>query len=118
MPGEWLLKIRKNSQAPNNLRVLIAVVIPVAIILFSAGLFVHKFNAEIDFTYKEQQGIHEVNSIYGFLYVTQEIRGLRQMQIGGNRNQGDKIKARQQRLEAMLHASSSESHAYWLNVKL
>jgi len=110
--------MEKTKYEPHKLRFVVAIIIPVSMVLLSVGLFVKKFNHEIEFTQKELAGVHEVQSYYQHLNLAQEIRALRQLQIGGFPGLEQRIEKLQKRLENTLRISEQEPHANWHNVRL
>ena len=109
--------MNSKSQAPDKFRFVVAILIPVIIVLFSVGILVQKFNHDIEFTHKEMEGVHETQSLYEHLLLTQRLRGLRQLQIGGYKGLENEIENLQQNLLNKLNISEQESHASWLNIK-
>ena len=107
----------KGNKAPGKFRFVLAIFIPLIIVVFSIGLFLQKFNADIEFTHKEMEGVHEVQSFYQHLQLAQRIRGLRQLKINGKAGLENEIENLQKDLVNKINNSKNESHATWLNVK-
>jgi len=106
-----------DSQAANKFRFIFAILIPVVIVILTVGFFVQQFNADIEFTHKEIEGVHEVRSFYQHLQIAQRIRGLRQLKVGGHIGLEKEIESLHEDLVDKINNSKQESHADWLKAK-